>query len=68
MYQKTAMSALMDIFEMSNMREPVVDEVISMLEIMGTHGSMTDAAVVYDDEELYHVHTMNIMPDNKKGI
>ncbi|WP_135610426.1 hypothetical protein [Methanococcoides sp. AM1] len=64
--QKNSISALIDIFEMSNMREPFLDEVGSMLELMGTHGSITEGAVAYEDEEIYHVHTMSIMAPLKK--
>ncbi|UGV40496.1 hypothetical protein J7W08_10580 [Methanococcoides orientis] len=64
--QKNSISALIDIFEMSNMREPFLDEVGSMLEVMGTHGSITEGAVAYEDEEIYHVHTMSIMAPLKK--
>lgn len=64
--QKNTISALIDIFEMSNLREPFIDEVGSMLELMGTHGSITEGAVAYEDEEIYHVHTMSIMAPLKK--
>ncbi|WP_440952997.1 hypothetical protein [Methanococcoides sp. FTZ1] len=56
----------MDIFEMSNLRDPFLDEVSSMLEIVGTHGSITEGAVAYEDEEIYHVHTLSIMNPSKK--
>ncbi|NYT19038.1 MAG: hypothetical protein GKC08_01925 [Methanosarcinales archaeon] len=64
--QKNTISALIDIFEMSNLREPFLDEVDSMLEVMGTHGSITEGTVAYEDEEIYHVHTMSIMTPPKK--
>jgi len=63
---KNSISALMDIFEMSNLREPFIDEVGNMLEVMGTHGSINEGTVAYEDEEIYHVHTLSMMASSKK--
>ena len=60
------MTVLMDIFEMSNLRDPLHNEVSDMLEVMGTHGSFTSGFVAYEDEEIYHVHTMSITASAKK--
>ncbi|ABE52756.1 hypothetical protein [Methanococcoides burtonii] len=64
--EKPAITVLMDIFEMSNMRAPGFAEVSDMLEIMGTHASIMDVAVSYEDEEVAHVHTLSIMDAKKK--
>lgn len=66
--EKPAMSALIDIFEMSNMREPVIEEVSDMLELMGTHASIMNGAVVYEDDEVAHVHTMSMTINPKKKV
>lgn len=63
--QKNAVSVLMDIFEMSNMREPADNEVDSLLQVIGTHGSMIDDVVIYEDDEMQYVHTRNMLTELK---
>lgn len=63
--QKNAFSVLMDIFEMSNFRDPAEDEVDSLLQVIGTHGSMIENAVIYEDDEMQYVHTRNMLTDLK---
>lgn len=55
-------AALADLFEMSTSYEPAFDEMGSLLELIGTHGSVNENVVVYENEEVYHVHTKNIFP------
>ncbi|MGP8320742.1 MAG: hypothetical protein ACT6FE_00240 [Methanosarcinaceae archaeon] len=47
---------------MSTSYEPAFDEMGSLLELIGTHGSVNENVVVYENEEVYHVHTKNIFP------
>lgn len=56
------MAVLKDLFEMSTSREPALEEMSTLLEMIGTHGSMIENVVVYENEEVYHVHTKNILP------
>ncbi|ADE37380.1 hypothetical protein [Methanohalophilus mahii] len=44
--KRNTMSVLQDIFEMNNMREPVGEEVDSLLETMGTHASLVEDGVL----------------------
>lgn len=44
--KRNAISVLQDIFEMNNMREPVGEEVDSLLETMGTHASLVEGDVL----------------------
>ncbi|MCD4800150.1 MAG: hypothetical protein K8R01_00975 [Methanococcoides sp.] len=64
--ERPAITALMDIFEMSNLRAPGFDEVSDMLEMIGTHASIMDGAVSYEEEEVSHVHTLSIMDIKRK--
>jgi len=61
--QENTVSVLMDIIEMSTSGESAIDKVDSLLEIIGTHGSIIEDVVVYEDEEVSHVHTKNVMLD-----
>ena len=61
-HEKNTTAALTDLFEMSTSREPAIDEIGSLLEMIGTHGSMIKNVVVYENEEVYHVYTKNILP------
>jgi hypothetical protein len=48
--KRNAISVLQDIFEMNNMREPVSEEVDSLLKTMGTHASLVeDGALLKED-------------------
>ena len=60
--RRNTISALADLFEMSTSREPATEDVATLLEMLGTHGSMIENVVVYENEEVYHVHTKNILP------
>ena len=60
--KRNTISALADLFEMSTSREPAIEEVDTLLEMIGTHGSMIENVVVFENEEVYHVHTKNILP------
>ncbi len=53
--------ALADLFEMSTSYEPAFDEMGSLLELIGTHGSVNKDVVVYENEEVYHVHTQKML-------
>ncbi|MDA0524591.1 hypothetical protein [Methanococcoides alaskense] len=64
--ERPAITALMDIFEMSNLRAPGFNEVSDMLEMIGTHASIMDGAVSYEEEEVSHVHTLSIMDIKRK--
>ncbi|MHC1576374.1 MAG: hypothetical protein ACXQTE_03370 [Methanosarcinaceae archaeon] len=66
--QKTAITALMDLFEMCNQRDPEHMEVVSLLETVGTHGSIVEDVAVYADDELLYVHTMNTAPSSEKDL
>jgi len=59
--QENTVSVLMDIIEMSTSGEAAIDKVDSLLELIGTHGSIIEDVVVYEDEEVSHVHTKNVM-------
>lgn len=60
--KRNTIAALADLFEMSTSREPAIEEMSTLLEMIGTHGSMIENVVVYENEEVYHVHTKNILP------
>ncbi|NOR48328.1 MAG: hypothetical protein GQ533_09855 [Methanosarcinaceae archaeon] len=60
--KRNTIAVLTDLFEMSTSREPAIEEVGTLLEMIGTHGSMIEDVVVYENEEVYHVHTKNILP------
>lgn len=66
--QKTAIVALMDIFEMCNQRDPEHTEVASLLETVGTHGSIVEDVAIYAGDELLYVHTMNTVPSPDKDL
>ncbi len=61
-HKSNTAAVMADLFEMSTSREPVIDEIGSLLKLIGTHGSMIENVVVYENEEVYHVHTKNILP------
>jgi len=61
-------SVLMDIIEMDNSRQPLRTELDSLLETVGTHGSIIEDAVVYEDNGVYHVHTKKLMSDLTKNF
>ncbi|HJH30541.1 MAG TPA: hypothetical protein C5S51_12810 [Methanosarcinaceae archaeon] len=60
--KRNTIAVLTDLFEMSTSREPAIEEMGALLEMIGTHGSMIENVVVYENEEVYHVHTKNIIP------
>jgi len=45
--KRNTIAALTDLFEMSTSREPAIEEVGTLLEMIGTHGSMIEDVVVY---------------------
>lgn len=61
-HKRNTTAVLEDIFEMSTSREPATEEVDTLLEMIGTHGSMIENVVVYENEEVHHVHTKKIIP------
>ena len=61
-HKSNTTAVMADLFEMSTSREPVIDEIGSLLKLIGTHGSMIENVVVYENEEVYHVHTKMIIP------
>lgn len=48
--KRNAISVLQDIFEMNNMREPVGEEVDSLLETMGTHANLVEGGVLLKED------------------
>ncbi|KXS42013.1 MULTISPECIES: hypothetical protein [Methanohalophilus] len=48
--KRNAISVLQDIFEMNNMREPVGEEVDSLLETIGTHASLVEGDVLLKED------------------
>jgi hypothetical protein len=65
---KNTVSVLMDIIEMGKSTLPLREELDSLLETVGTHGSIIEDAVVYEDEGVCHVHTKKIMSDLTKNF
>ncbi len=61
-------SVLMDIIEMDNSNHPLRAELDSLLEKVGTHGSIIEDAVVYEDDGVCHVHTKKIMSGLTKNF
>ena len=61
-HKSNTAAVMADLFEMSTSREPVIDEIGSLLKLIGTHGSMIENVVVYENEEVYYVHTKMIIP------
>ncbi|MBP2030609.1 hypothetical protein J2755_001557 [Methanohalophilus levihalophilus] len=65
-HQKNAISAMKDIFEMDKSRDPEATEVNSLLESLGTHGSLVGKTAVYNGSELSHVHTKKAVTKDKR--
>ena len=65
---KNTVSVLMDIIEMGNSRQALREELDSLLETVGTHGSIIEDVVVYEDDGVCHVHTKKIMSDLTKNF
>ena len=61
-------SVLMDIIEMDNSNHLLREELDSLLEKVGTHGSIIEDAVVYEDDGVCHVHTKKIMSGLTKNF
>lgn len=55
--QKNAMSVMKDIFEMNEERDPEGAEVDSLLESLGTHGSLVEKTAMHNGAEFSHVQT-----------
>jgi hypothetical protein len=58
----------MDIIEMDSSSQPLRAKFDSLLETAGTHGSIIENAVAYEDEGVCHVHTKKIMSGLTKNF
>jgi hypothetical protein len=47
--ERNSISAMRDIFMLYRMRDPACDELASLIEILGTHGSIASSPVLYDE-------------------
>jgi hypothetical protein len=47
--ERNSLSVMRDIFMLYRMRDPAGDELDSLIEMLGTHGSIASAPVLYDE-------------------
>ena len=47
--ERNSLSVMRDIFMLYRMRDPAGDELASLIEMLGTHGSIASAPVLYDE-------------------
>ncbi len=60
-HYKNTQSVLIDIFQMYNSREPDSVEMQSLLTELGTHGSHSRKSVIYEYEQMQHIHTKKVI-------
>jgi hypothetical protein len=47
--ERNSLSVMKDIFMLYRMRDPAVNELASLIEMLGTHGAIASAPVLYDE-------------------
>ncbi|WP_321419793.1 hypothetical protein [uncultured Methanomethylovorans sp.] len=49
--ERNSLSVMKDIFMLYRMRDPAGNELASLIEMLGTHGSIASAPVLYDEDD-----------------